>query len=81
MNIKFSIMNIMIVLSPIFTLGVYYYRDMPYLQMQVICMASITYLSLAVLHHIKDKTIHMDLILEYVFIAILILVVVNYIVI
>ena len=81
MNLKYSIMNVMVILSPVFLLGIYYFRSMPYLQMQVISMAAITYLSLAVIHHLKDKSLHMDLILEYVLIAILILVLVNYVII
>ncbi len=77
MNLRFSIMNIMVLLSPIFLLGIYYFRSLPYLQLEVIGVAVITYLSLAILHHLKDRSIHLDLILEYVFVAILILVLVT----
>ncbi len=77
MKLKFTVMNIMVLLSPIFLLGIYYFRSLPYLQIEVISIAAIIYLSLAILHHIKDKSIHIDLMLEYVFVSILILVLVN----
>ena len=77
MKLKFTVMNIMVLLSPIFLLGIYYFRNLPFLQIEVISIAAIVYLSLAILHHIKDKSIHIDLMLEYVFVSILILVLVN----
>ena len=75
MKQKFSVLSVMVCLTPIFMMGIYYFRHLPPMQLQLITVAAMSYLTLALIHHLHDKTLKMDLLIEYVLIAILVLVI------
>ena len=47
------------------------------LKINIVALTSIIYLSMALVHHYKDKTLTLEVIIEYVLIALLAIVVVS----
>lgn len=53
--------------------AVYRYRSSQGLQLQVIFIAAVLYVSIALIHHYFDKTLTLEVIIEYILIALLVL--------
>ncbi len=57
-------------------LGVFYiFRNQPKLQFQLVVIAAIIYVILALLHHLKDKSLTLEIIIEYILMAALVIII------
>lgn len=68
---KISVMWILILSIPFFMGLLIIFRFSPERQMQIFISASIVYVFTAILHHFQDKTLTMEIIIEYILIAVL----------
>ena len=62
-------MAIFIFITPFLITALFLTRFSPPLQFKILILAALTYLLLAVLHHLKDKTLTLELMIEYILIA------------
>lgn len=60
---------------PLFLIIFLRYRHSPYLIFLLLTLATLIYLLVSLLHHLKDKTIRTEVILEYFLIALLALII------
>lgn len=72
---KFSLMWILIISAPIFIWGMYHFRYFPALQFQLLTLAALIYVVLALIHHLRDKYLTLEVVIEYILIAALTLIV------
>lgn len=68
---KISPIWILILSTPIFIGLLIISRFSKNMQFQVLLVISVVYVSIAVLHHFQDKTLTMEIIIEYILIAVL----------
>jgi hypothetical protein len=73
--LKLNPLWVMTATAPFFIIVLFIFRFMPKIQFQILTLASLTYLTLAILHHLRDKTLTLELVIEYVLIAALALIV------
>jgi len=62
---------ILILSIPVFGILLIIFRFSPEKQFQVLITASVVYVATAILHHFQDKTLTMEIIIEYMLIAVL----------
>lgn len=72
---KLNLTWILVIFTPVFITFLFVYRFFPQTQFQILTAASFLYLSTAILHHYKDKTLTLEIAIEYVLIAALALIV------
>lgn len=60
---------ILIITTPLFMASLWYFRFLPKVQFEVGLLASLTYLTVALLHHLKDKSLTSEVVIEYVLLA------------
>lgn len=68
---KISVLWILIVSTPLFMGLLIIFRFSSERQFQVLVTASIVYICTAILHHFQDKSLTMEIIIEYILIAVL----------
>lgn len=66
---------ILTISAPIFVLLLFLFRFSPTLQFQILVGAATLYLSSATLHHLKDKSLTLEITIEYVLITALALII------
>lgn len=66
---KINLIWVVIISAPVFMAALYLFRLSSKLQFQILVLASLVYLITALLHHYKDKTLTLEIIIEYVLIA------------
>lgn len=66
-----------IVSIPFFLIALFWFRFAPTIQFIIFSIATCFYLIFALIHHFKQKTLILEIVIEYVLIAILALVVVQ----
>lgn len=69
--LKINVIWILILSIPIFMGLLIIFRFSPERQVQIFIVASIIYVLTAILHHFQDKTLTMEIIIEYILIAVL----------
>ncbi|MDO8486488.1 MAG: hypothetical protein Q7S77_02230 [Candidatus Staskawiczbacteria bacterium] len=69
--LKINTMWVSILSIPFFVGLLIIFRFSPERQLQVLITASIVYVATAILHHFQDKTLTMEIIIEYILIAVL----------
>lgn len=62
---------------PVFSIALFWFRFSPQIQFIIFSVATIIYLSFALIHHFREKTLILEIVIEYILIAILALVVVQ----
>lgn len=72
---RFSLLLILVFSTPVFLLALWYFRGHPSLQFQVLTIAALIYVILALLHHLKSKYLTLEILIEYILIAALALVI------
>lgn len=72
---KLSLIWVFIVSVPLFTLALFFYRFSPKMQFIVFMTAALLYLAAALLHHFKEKSLTLEVIIEYILIAALALII------
>lgn len=72
---KMGFFWILFALTPIFLGLVFAYRYSPVIEFQILSLAAFCYLITAIFHHIKDKTLRVEVMIEYILIAVLALIV------
>jgi hypothetical protein len=72
---KVNLMYLWIILTPVFLAALIFFSYLPKLQFQVLTLAAIIYLILALLHHLRDKSLTWEITIEYALIAILSLII------
>lgn len=68
---KISVMWVLILSIPFFIGLLIIFRFSPNRQMEVLIGASVLYVVTAILHHLKEKTLTTEIIIEYILIAVL----------
>ena len=68
-------MWLFILTVPAFMALLFFFRFSPVLQFETLILASLLYMSAALLHHWRDKTLTVEIILEYALIAVLALII------
>ncbi len=74
---KLSSNTIFIITIPILLSILFWFRFAPQKQFIVFFIATIIYLILALIHHFREKTLIIEIVIEYILIAILALVVIQ----
>lgn len=69
--LKINVMWVLILSVPLFMGLLIIFRFSPERQLQILLAASIVYVLTATLHHFQDKTLTMEIIIEYILIAVL----------
>lgn len=59
----------------VFLISLYFFRASAIYQVEVIIGAAITYVTIALLHHHLDKSLTLEIIIEYILIAILVVII------
>ena len=62
-------------LALVFLVSLYFFRANAIYQVEVIIGAAITYITVALLHHHFDKSLTLEIIIEYILIAILVVII------
>lgn len=55
--------------TPIFLVLLFIFRFSPATQFQIFVLATLVYLAVTLIHHYKDKTLALEIIIEYILIA------------
>ncbi|OGE32076.1 hypothetical protein A2631_03080 [Candidatus Daviesbacteria bacterium RIFCSPHIGHO2_01_FULL_44_29] len=58
-------------LGVIFAFGMWYFRKVPILQLESLILLAILYIIGALLHHHRDRTLTLEVMIEYILIALL----------
>ncbi|MFH0937203.1 MAG: hypothetical protein V1808_02835 [Candidatus Daviesbacteria bacterium] len=66
-----NIFLVLVLITPILIIILFLLRFTPQAQFQILLVSALIYLSLAILHHYKDRTLTLEIIIEYILIAIL----------
>lgn len=66
-------MSIFVLITPIFIFLIYIFRLTPQALFQILTLATIIYLFFAIIHHLKDKSLLFEIVIEYILIAVLVL--------
>ena len=61
--------------APLFIAVLFIFRFSPHIEFCVLIFTALIYLAVAILHHLKDKTLTLEIIIEYVLIATLALII------
>ncbi|KKQ67280.1 MAG: hypothetical protein US86_C0001G0207 [Candidatus Daviesbacteria bacterium GW2011_GWA2_38_24] len=75
--LKLDLMHLFLVFSIIAFAALLIFKQNTLLKINIVALTSIIYLSMALVHHYKDKTLTLEVIIEYVLIALLAIVVVS----
>lgn len=67
--------RILVFVLTIFALLVVIFRFSKQSVFLILLLAACTYLVIAIIHHIRDKTLKLEILLEYIFIAVLALII------
>lgn len=70
-----NVIWILTISSPIFILAFILFRFSPGLQFQILILAALVYFAVALLHHYRERTLTLEIIIEYILIAVLALLV------
>lgn len=62
---------------PIFIVALYWFRFSPVTEFIIFSIAAVVYLIMALVHHFRHKTLILEIVIEYILIAILALVVIQ----
>ncbi|KKR80446.1 MAG: hypothetical protein UU73_C0001G0216 [Candidatus Daviesbacteria bacterium GW2011_GWA1_41_61] len=72
---EIDLMTVIFFTVPIFIFTLFAYRFSPQIQFQIFTLAAIIYVIVALVHHHKDKSLTLEIIIEYVLIAALALII------
>lgn len=71
-------LNILFILTiPVFAAALYWFRFSSSTEFVIFSVASVVYLIMALIHHFRTKTLILEIVIEYILIAILALVVIQ----
>ncbi len=73
--VRLNFFWILMALTPVFIGLIVFFRYNPLIEFQILSLASLCYLMSAILHHLKDKTLKLEVMVEYILIAGLVLIV------
>lgn len=62
---------------PVFLIALYWFRFSPVTEFVIFFIATVVYLIMALVHHFRTKTLVLEIVIEYILIAILALVVIQ----
>lgn len=66
---KLNLIWILILSTPIFLVALFIFRFSSSIQFQIFVLAALLYLAVAIIHHYRDKTLTLEITIEYVLIA------------
>lgn len=66
---KLNLIWILILSTPIFLVALFIFRFSSSIQFQIFALAALLYLVVAIIHHFRDKTLTLEITIEYVLIA------------
>ncbi|MCL5785014.1 MAG: hypothetical protein M1142_06720 [Patescibacteria group bacterium] len=72
---KINLIWILAASTPLFIISLFVYRFSRVLQMRILGLAAVVYLGAALLHHYKDRTLTLEIAIEYILIAALALII------
>lgn len=68
---KLNLIWILALSTPAFFVALFIFRFSSTIQFRIFTLAALVYLGVALLHHYKDKTLTLEIIIEYILIAVL----------
>lgn len=74
-KIKLRLIWVLVLSVPLFITALYLLRFSRQLQFQTVIAAALLYLIVALLHHLKDRTLSWEVVVEYLLIAALVLII------
>lgn len=66
---KANLIWVLTLFIPVFLVALFIFRFSPQTQFQIFVLAALVYLAVALIHHYKDKTLTLEIIIEYILIA------------
>lgn len=72
-----SIVHLYIILAALLLVGLIAFNNQSMLQFEIIILAAITYVTLALAHHHFDKSLTLETFIEYILIALFIVIIVQ----
>lgn len=66
---KINLVWVMVFSTPLFLAALFIFRYTPTTQFEIFSLAATTYLIVALIHHYRDKTLTLEIIIEYFLIA------------
>lgn len=61
--------------TPLFIFALFFFRSSSFWQFRILMVAAVSYLLAAFLHHKNDKTMTLEIMIEYILIAALVLII------
>lgn len=74
---KLDLMWVFVISIPMFLIALFWFRFSPNIEFIIFFVATCFYLILALIHHFRQKTLILEIVIEYILIAILALVVIQ----
>jgi hypothetical protein len=74
---KINLTKLFAVTIPIFIIALYWFRFSANIEFIIFSIATFIYLIMALIHHFREKTFILEIVIEYILIAILALVVIQ----
>lgn len=74
--VRINILWLLVFFTPLFAAGIIYFKSNKSIQIEILTMSAIVYVSVAILHHWRDKTLTREIVAEYVLLAVLALIIV-----
>lgn len=72
---RFNFIWLLIFTTPIFLVALVVSRNSSATQFKILILAALLYITAATLHHLKDKTLTFEILIEYILIAALALII------
>ena len=74
---KFNLMHLYLILAAFLLAGLFIFNHQPKLQFEVLVVSAICYVVIALTHHHLDKSLTLETFIEYILIALLIIIIVQ----
>ena len=74
-KLKISPVKVWIYSAPFFIFALFLFRSSSFWQLRILMIAAAAYLATALLHHHKDKTLTLEIMIEYILLAALALII------
>ncbi|KKS64274.1 hypothetical protein A3A14_00785 [Candidatus Daviesbacteria bacterium RIFCSPLOWO2_01_FULL_43_38] len=74
LKVRFNFIWLLFFTAPLLLIALFVFRNSSGIQFKILILAALLYLAATTLHHMKDKTLTFEIIIEYILIAALALV-------
>lgn len=75
LKVKFNFIWLLFFAAPLLTVALFIFRNSSGIQFKILILAALLYLAATTLHHMKDKTLTFEILIEYILIAALALII------